>query len=246
MLFRLYVNSLPDAVRSSQIAVFADDAKIFKEITSTRDAEQLQEDLFDLLTWTDSASLNFNFSKCKAQRITRKLKPVIFVYHMDGSQLEVLSAEKDLVVYITDNLTWNKQVNEQCAMASMLLGYIRRDTRLVKSITVRRSAYVILVRSNLGYICHASLDSAVNRSDSKARACPEARYKVYPGSTYHSFATRQKGTGGLSPISYWHGFLDMNFFFKAETGTVRVTPSVLPRVLVTRTTRSAATVIFLT
>ena len=152
MLFRLYVNSLPDAVRSSQIAVFADDAKIFKEITSTRDAEQLQEDLFDLLTWSDSASLNFNFSKCKAQRITRKLKPVIFVYHMDGSQLEVLSAEKDLVVYITDNLTWNKQVNEQCAMVSMLLGYTRRDTRLVKSITVRRSAYLILVRSNLGYV----------------------------------------------------------------------------------------------
>ena len=244
MLFRLYVNSLPDAVRSSQIAVFADDAKIFKEITSTRDAEQLQEDLFDLLTWSDSASLNFNFSKCKAQRITRKLKPVIFVYHMDGSQLEVLSAEKDLVVYITDNLTWNKQVNEQCAMASMLLGYTRRDTRLVKSITVRRSAYLILVRTNLGYV--TILDSAVNKSDSKARACPEARYKVYPGSTYHSFATRRKGTGGLSPISYWHGFVDMNFFFKAETGTVRVSPSVLPRVLVTRTTRSAATVIFLT
>ena len=41
MLFLLYVNSLPDAVRSSQIAAFADDTKIFKEITSTRDAEQL-------------------------------------------------------------------------------------------------------------------------------------------------------------------------------------------------------------
>ena len=34
----------------------------------------------------------------------------------------------------------------------MLLGYTGRDTRLVKSITVRRSAYVILVRSNLGYV----------------------------------------------------------------------------------------------
>ena len=35
MLFLLFVNSLPDAVRSSQIAAFADDTKIFKEITST-------------------------------------------------------------------------------------------------------------------------------------------------------------------------------------------------------------------
>ena len=40
MLFLLYVNSLPDAVRSSQIAAFADDTKVFKEITSKRDAEQ--------------------------------------------------------------------------------------------------------------------------------------------------------------------------------------------------------------
>ena len=35
MLFLLFVNSLPDAVRSSQIGAFADDTKIFKEITST-------------------------------------------------------------------------------------------------------------------------------------------------------------------------------------------------------------------
>ena len=96
MLFLLYVNSWPDAVRSSQIAAFADDAKIFKEITSTRDSEQLQEDLFNLVTRSDSASLNFNYRKCKAQPITRTLKPVIFVYHMAGSQLEVVCAEKDL------------------------------------------------------------------------------------------------------------------------------------------------------
>ena len=32
---------------------------------------------------------------------------------MAGSQLEVVSAEKDLGVYITDTLTWNKQVNDR-------------------------------------------------------------------------------------------------------------------------------------
>ena len=69
------MNSLPDVVRSSQIAAFADDTKAFKEITSTRHAEQLQEDLSGQVTWTDSVSPNFNYSKCKAQRITRKLKP---------------------------------------------------------------------------------------------------------------------------------------------------------------------------
>ena len=55
-------------------ADFADETKAFKEITSTRDAEQLQ-DLSDQVTWSDSVSLNFTYSKCKLQRITRKLKP---------------------------------------------------------------------------------------------------------------------------------------------------------------------------
>ena len=75
MLFLLYVNSLPDCVRSSQIAALADDTKILKEITSTRDAEQIQEDLSNQVTWSDSASLNFDYSKCKAQRIIRNLNP---------------------------------------------------------------------------------------------------------------------------------------------------------------------------
>ena len=82
-------------------------------------------------------------------RITRKLKPVVFVYHMAGSQLEVVSTEKDLGVYITDNLTWHKQVNVQCAKVSSFLGYLRRNTRLVKTITGRRLACLTLVRSLL-------------------------------------------------------------------------------------------------
>ena len=60
MLFLLYVNSRPDVLRSSQIAPFADDTKAFKEVIATCDAEQLQEDLSDQVTWSDSASLNFN------------------------------------------------------------------------------------------------------------------------------------------------------------------------------------------
>ena len=35
--------------------------------------------------------------------------------------------------------------------SSRLLGYVRRNTRLVKSITVRRSAYLNLVSFHLGY-----------------------------------------------------------------------------------------------
>ena len=229
MLFLLFVNSLPNAVRSSQIAAFADDTKIFKEITSTHDAEQLQEDLSNLVTWSDSASLNFNYSKCKAQRITKKLKPVIFVYHMAGSQLEVVCAEKDLGVYITDNLTWNKQVNAQCAKAS----------RLVKSITVRRSAYLTLVRSHLGYATQIWTPQSIDLIRKLERVQRRATKYILdlPFICDQTYEDRLMNLN-LLPISYWHEFLDMLFFFKVVTGKFRVSPSVIPQVLVTRTTRS--------
>ena len=61
-MFLLYAKSLPDVVRSSQIVAFTDDTKVLNEITSARDAEQDQEDQSDLVTWSDSVSLNFNYS----------------------------------------------------------------------------------------------------------------------------------------------------------------------------------------
>ena len=176
------MNSLPDVVRSSQIAAFADDTKVFKEITSTRDAEQLQEDLSDVVKWSDSFSLNFNYSKCKAQRITRKLKPVIFVYHMAGSQLEVDSAEKDPGVYITDNLPWNKQVNVPAGPWDMYRE--TPDTRLVKSIhTVRHSAYLTLVRSHLGYATQVWTPQSIDLI--RKLEGVQRRATKYTGSTIH-------------------------------------------------------------
>ena len=57
-------------------------------------------------------------------------------------------------------------------VASWRLLNVRRNTRLLKSITLRHSAYLTHPSKIPSWLCHASLDSAVNRSDSKARACP--------------------------------------------------------------------------
>ena len=231
---------LPDVVRSSQIAPFAHDTKVFKEIISTSDAEQLQEDLSELVTWSDSASLNFNNNKCKAQRITRKLKPVSFVYHMAGSQLEIVSTEKDLGVYFTDNLTWNKQVNEQCTKASRLLGYVRRNTRLVKSNTVRRLAYLTLVRSHLGYATQVWSPQSIDliRKLERVQRCATKHILDVPFICDQTDGDRLMKLN-LLPISYWHRqVFRHDFFFKVVTGTVRVSPSVYPQFVDTRTTRS--------
>ena len=107
MLYLLYANSLPGAVKSSYVSAFADGSKIFKSIKSLTDAAILQDDLSSLAT----AVLMFNESKCKAQRITWKHNPMSNTYHINDVLLGVTSAEKDLGVIISDNLLWNKQVH---------------------------------------------------------------------------------------------------------------------------------------
>ena len=134
---------------------------------------------------------------------------------------------------------WNKQVNAQCAKASRLLGYIWRNTRLVKSITVRRSAYLTFVRSHLGYAKQVWTPQSIDLIRKLERVQRRATKYILdlPFICDQTYGDRLMNLN-LLPISYWHEFLDMIFFFKVVTGTFRVSPSFILQVLVTRTTRS--------
>ena len=61
------------------------------------------------------------------------------------------AAEKDLGVWITNDLTWNKQVYEHSARANKLLGFIKRNTRCILGTTVRRTLFLGSVHPHLGY-----------------------------------------------------------------------------------------------
>ena len=105
MLFLLYVNSLLEVVRSCQIAMFADNTKVFDAIKSSSDVQDLQQDICNLASWSYHTRLQFISSKCKAQRITMKVSSVSFEYNMNRSQIDTLSAERYLCVFITEGLT---------------------------------------------------------------------------------------------------------------------------------------------
>ena len=59
LLFILYINDLPE-IAKSHCKLFADDAKIYKEINDVEDFEDLQVDLFKLCRWTTKWLLFFN------------------------------------------------------------------------------------------------------------------------------------------------------------------------------------------
>ena len=125
-MFLLFVDDLPNTVKTSRVACYADDTKIFKSIDSITDCNALQSDLNDLVSWSESSGLIFNQSKCKYQCITRKKSPVQPTYIINETPLESCDTEKDLGVWVSSNLTSDKQVTEQCAKANKLLDFVSR------------------------------------------------------------------------------------------------------------------------
>jgi len=135
-----------------------------RTVVSVNDAKVLQSDyLTSLAVWSKSSALQFNQHKCKLQRVTRKRDPVHFSYSIQGTVLDVI--EKDLVVWISSDLTWSNQVYQQCSKANKLLGFVRRSLRYINNIGTRRALYMALVRSHLGYRSNQGMGPTIHRAD---------------------------------------------------------------------------------
>ena len=132
-----------------------------KEVKSVADVVSLQSDLNRLDAWSKDSGLTFNETKCKAQRISRKLKPIESSYTIKGKVLESVVTERDLGVLVANDLTWSKQVFEQSCRANKLLGYIRRNTGFTRSTDVTQSVYLTLVRSLFGYATPISAPQSI-------------------------------------------------------------------------------------
>ena len=183
-----------------------------------------------------------NQSKCKYQCITRKKSPVQPTYNINETPLESCDTEKDLGVWVSSNLTSDKQVTEQCAKANKLLGFVRRASRYIQSIQTRRTLYLSIVRCHLGYATQVWSPESIGllrRVENVQRRATKLILKL-PFRCDVTYKTRLQLTN-LLPISYWHEFLDIVFFYKAVNNLVFIDSEALPATRQsTRSTRSSS------
>ena len=69
ILFLIFINDLPDNIRSS-VRLFADDCVLYRNIHSIQDCFILQEDLTSLGQWEADWQMKFNVAKCHSMRVT--------------------------------------------------------------------------------------------------------------------------------------------------------------------------------
>ena len=122
ILFIIFINDLPDSIKSS-IKIFADDTKIFRAAKTTTDRDNLQIDLNNLFKWTANWQLPFNIDKCKLMHYGSGNQH--FSYYLNNRHIDTDSKEKDLGVTFDDSLKFAQHMGQIVAKANSRLGLIR-------------------------------------------------------------------------------------------------------------------------
>ena len=229
LLFLLYTNDLSSSIVNSNVAAFADDTKIFKVINSRTDAMLLQNDLLNFNSSSSNAGLHLNTPKCKTLQVTRKYNKIDFPYQLQDTTLEKTDCELDLGVWTNYDLTWSKQVTQQSNKANKMLGYIRRSTFNIREFAIRRTLYLSLVRSHLGYATQVWAPQTVELVKRVERVQRRATKYILnvPFICDTEYRDRLLATN-LLPLSYWHEYLDVVFFYKANHDIFNIDKKILP------------------
>ena len=156
ILFVLFINDLPDCVSSDSL-LFADDTKIFSEITCDHDSLQLQNDLNSLQSWSDKWLLNFHPDKCKVLTLGGVSKSVNVIprsYYLKKGDtvynLEHVDSMKDLGITIDSALSFDDHFQNIVSKANRMAGLIRRSFVFLDEDIFKR-LFKAFVRPHLEY-----------------------------------------------------------------------------------------------
>ena len=129
ILFVLYINDLPEST-SSPTVMFADDTKVYRKITNQNDEMLLQEDLNNLMKWSDKWLLRFHPKKCKVMTVStnsRRNPQYQLNDKGDVTRLENIASEKDLGVVVDQNLSFSTHIQQIINKANSIVGVKRRS-----------------------------------------------------------------------------------------------------------------------
>ena len=108
--------------------MYADDTKIFRQISSQRDANALQLDIQKLEEWTEKWLLRFHPDKCHVLSLG-KIENTMHThrYRICQQEMEHVFDKKDLGVIFDSDLSFSEHIADKINKANAITGLIRRS-----------------------------------------------------------------------------------------------------------------------
>ena len=151
LLFILFINDITEVIKYSEILLFADDAKLYKNIVCQADCVELQSDIVAIAVWCARNALELNIGKCNVMNFCNNHRLVQFQYKLGNAALNNVKSIKDLGVMLDSNLSFKDHVSYICSKAVRVIGFIKKFTSDFKSSSVILYLYNTLVLPILMY-----------------------------------------------------------------------------------------------
>ena len=113
LLFVIFINDMFSCVsEGTNIALYADDTKIWREIIGYPDHHIIQNDINRLYDWSVRNRMKFHPQKCKALSVSLQRNVLdnlpfnTFFYKLSGSDIDFVPSQSDLGVAINSRFNW--------------------------------------------------------------------------------------------------------------------------------------------
>ena len=128
ILFIIMISDLGKELVHSITSKYADDTKNIAKISNTNDSENFQKELDEIVyPWVPANNMCLNGDKFEHHRVGKNLGLEKYSYKDPAG--EIINEKdhiKDLGIYIANDLTWTRQIEEVVSKARIMAGWTLR------------------------------------------------------------------------------------------------------------------------
>jgi hypothetical protein len=131
--------------------LFSDDIKIFCRISSIDDCHRLQNNILLIMNWCEVNNLKVNVAKCNFMSFSKRKKPIIYDYKIDGSVLTRRVVVKELGVTFDSKLSFVPHIRSVVSSCFKTNGFVVRNSIFFFESSTLITLFSALVRSKIEY-----------------------------------------------------------------------------------------------
>ena len=151
ILFLLFINDIDSVCfGTTNFKLFADDVKLYSNITVSSSNSDLQQSLHNLLLWANTWQLTINNNKCSVFGLHGRFRSSNNSYFLNNCPLTFSNPIRDLGILIDNNLSYKSHINSIVSKSLQRVGLLFRGF-LCRDLPFLRKAFITYVRPLIEY-----------------------------------------------------------------------------------------------